>query len=143
MRRGVSELVSAVVLIAIVLAAMALFMYFFSVSHSARMISIRDILEGRKNRENELLSILYTSYNSNTIKIYVYNYGEASIKISEIYVGSSEVSFKIYDAYNNALVSEIYPKRPYIISITVSINGPTKVLIITDSGNIYSITVSP
>jgi flagellin-like protein len=143
MRKGVSELVSAVVLIAIVLAAMTLFTYFFSVSHSARITSIRDIFEGRRERENELLSILYSSYSNNVIKIYVYNYGDNSIKISKVYIGQTEASFKIYDAYNNALVGELYPRRPYIISISMTITGPTKVVLITDSGNIYSVTVSP
>ena len=145
MRRGVSELVSAVVLIAIVLAAMMLFMYFFSVSHSARVVSIRDLLAGKREQESELLSILYTSYDGDNqvIKINVYNYGDTEIKISKVYVGAEEYSFKIYDGYNNALVDTIYPHRPYIVTINATISSQTKVVIITQVGNIYSVTVSP
>ena len=140
--KGVSELVSAVVLIAIVLSAMLLFTYLFSTSHTAQIISIRDLLMNRKNRENELLSILHTSYYNGVVNISVYDYGDSIIHVSKIFVGNREVSYKIYDGYNDALVDAIYPRRPYVISISMSISSETTVVILTESGNIYSVKVS-
>ena len=117
MRRGVSELVSAVILIAIVLAGMIILTYLFSISQQAKITSLRDIMETKKRQTSELLSIMYSTYHDGVICIYVYNYGNVPIEIAKVFVNDSEVYFEIYDAYNYTPADVIEPGKPYKIEI--------------------------
>jgi len=141
--KGVSELVSAVVLIAIVLSAMIMYMYFFSKSRYAEVTSFRDIMERRVKQSSELLSILHTSYYGGKIMIFVFNYGYDEVGITSVYVGDVSVSYTIKDGINNEVVDKIGVGRPYIIEIDYAISGQTTVTIITTSSRVYTVTVYP
>ena len=143
MRRGVSELVSAVILIAIVLAGMIIFTYLFSISQQAKITSLKDIMETKKRQANELLSILHAAYHGGVIHIYVYNYGNVPIEIAKVFVNDSGVYFEIYDAYSYTPADVIEPGKPYKIEIPATITKQSVVAILTKSGNLYSIKISP
>jgi flagellin-like protein len=142
LRRGVSELVSAVILIAIVLSATVLYIFFFSRSSYAGVRSFRDIMAERMDQSNEMLSILYSSYSNGEINIYIYNYGYRDVKINRIYVGDQEPSYTLVDAWNGQNVNVMQRGRPYILRISYSLNGGASVTIITDSNKVYTVRIN-
>jgi flagellin-like protein len=142
-RRGVSEIVSATILIAIILAGIVLYTYLFSSSRSASMKTFRDIMSERKESAKELLSIIHANYRSGVISIYIFNYGFRDVRIDRIYVGSVEaISYTITDLYTNSVVSSISRDDFVRVDIPMSLSGEVPVIIFTDSGNTYSVMVS-
>lgn len=140
--RGVSELVSAVILIAIILAGIIVYTYLFSSSQKASMRTFRDIMGEREESAKELLSIIHVNYRSGVISIYIFNYGYRDVKIDRIYVGSVEVaSYTITDLYTKSATNNIQRGVLVRIDIPMRIGGDVPVVIFTDSGNTYSVRV--
>ena len=147
MRKGVSELVAAVVLIGIVLAASVIYYYYFTVENRAGLKSFIDVSRISRDRSIEMLSLIsshkYLSGSTTTVSLYVYNYGYKDVDVEKIYLNNYTSSFKIYDV-NGDEVSVLATSRMYLInaSINVLLIGKVNVIIVTSSGKVFSFEVS-
>jgi len=75
-KRGVSEVLGAI-LIALIVAAMSATYVMMEASQSAKKtMSIVDLIRAAEKRQKQLLSLTYYYKQNNSLKLYIYNYGE-------------------------------------------------------------------
>ena len=86
-KRGVSPVVSAVIMILVVMIGMStLFAFFINYSRDFQLGSGSAVLESMTVED-------VWFRNSNTVEIWVYNFGKVNLKITDVYVDSSAVLF--------------------------------------------------
>lgn len=138
LRRGVSELVAAAVLIAIVVAAMAIYMYYIYGQQRAAIRSFQEVIEGEEAGRRVAVSVIYARYESGsatTVSIYLYNYGSEAVSVREAYIEGLPARLAVLDAEGNVLEA-IEPGKLCVVKATVdrSFSGRISVLLILENG---------
>ena len=88
MKRGVSDIIAALILI-LIAASLGLSLYlFFSVQFSTQLENLSRSIEYYQTKLSTRFKATWYSYNTstNSFKIFVYNYGDTVVKIDSIYI---------------------------------------------------------
>jgi len=146
-RKGVSELVAAATLIAIVLIASIVYYNYFMSQQQVSIAGFIDVARMSRERQMEMLSLIYFHKDvdgSTTVTMYVYNYGFVDVEIDRIFINNAPASFSIYDSTGNN-VDKLYRNDLYKVIATVpkKFNGRLEVTIVTGRNKIYSYNIPP
>ena len=75
-RRGVSEVLGAIVIAVLVLSMSASYVLLEMERSGRETYSIIDLIRKAEKRQKQLLSLIYYQKKGSDLKIYIYNYGE-------------------------------------------------------------------
>lgn len=131
-RRGVSELIATVALIAVTLAAMFIYMQGLTLYSSGESGLLSGALQSGSIQNYERLSVLYMFKNSTALYLVTYNYGAVNATISRLVVNSNPVASGVFTPTNLPSGSLA------IIAITPGqYSGQVQVSLITENGNVF------
>ena len=141
--RGVSQIVAALMLIIITIAAMVLYIINFTMYFERGKGILVNIFSQRKEMLLERLSFIYFFSNDTHINIIVYNYGDVNISIADIVIDStlldkSEYKVMTIEGKDLGYVVPIND-RLVIISISKKVSpGLHSITIFTSLGNSFT-----
>jgi len=140
-RRGVSEVLSAI-LIAVIVMGMSISYTLFEMERSERQtMSLIDLIRGAEIRQKQLLSLIYYYEEGGVLKVYIYNFGDVPSTPKRIFtdreVPLSEVTIK--DPSSGELYDTILPKTLVEIALPAPAEaGIFTLVILTEKGGIFS-----
>ena len=146
LRRGVSELLASILLIIIVLGLSALYYHYFIRQHDISVSTFVEVARLNRQRQVEILSLLYAHKAINdtatTVYLYVYNYGFKEVYINFVFVNNVTASFKIYSV-DGVEASCIDVNSMCMIRVVVNrkISEPIYVTLVSTSGRVFSFRV--
>jgi hypothetical protein len=134
-RRGISEAVSAIVLLAVVAVVS-----FYALSNSAKSttdhgLSISDAMEQKGMRTRELLTIISKNIMEDQTILELINYGTKEFLLDKVFVDGNESTFMILNSDGITLENKTLVPRQ-ILSLHVFGSGQT-LQILTGSGNVF------
>lgn len=88
-RRGVSEIVSAMIIIAVVVSGLGLYVGLSQQRILGETQSVQDTMKSAEDQLTELVEQIGMLKNSSKIHIFVYNYGLKNITISNVFVNGT------------------------------------------------------
>lgn len=138
-RRGISEAVSVVMLLAVIATAS-----YFALNGSVKKItelesSVADSIKLKGAQVQELLSVISVERTLVGTSLELINYGPKEITIDRVFVDGELSPFTLLDSAENIFVNNTMPQRE-IMLLQVSGTGQS-VQILTDSKNIFQFTV--
>jgi len=146
-RKGLSELIAVVILIAIVIISSSIYISQFTTLYKSEVKTFLDVSKEVKRRQMEMLSLLFYQVetrqdNTTAINLYVYNYGFKEISIINIYIDTEQVNFNIFNL-DGKLCTSMEVGDIYRIEIVINkvIKDDLKVIIITKSNRVISYTI--
>ncbi len=92
-RKGVSEVVATLALLAITLVAMAIYLQGFNLYYSGETGLLSGIFRSGSEQNYERLSILYTFQNSSGLYLLVSNYGARNATIERVVIDTNVLSY--------------------------------------------------
>lgn len=138
MRRGISEVVSATLLLA-VMAAVSFYALGNSVTSAGIYeSSISEALEQRGMRSQELLAVITKDTSHNMIALELLNYGTGTLLVDAVLVDGVMVPFKLLNTNGDDLSGLVEPRQ--ITTLQVEGTGNT-LHIITGSKNVISMSL--
>lgn len=143
-RRGVSEVLGAIV-IAVLVLSMSVSYVLFEIERSGReTLSIIELIRKAEKRQKQLLSLIYYQKKGSDLKVYIYNYGEEASTPQRILtdreVPLSSVSMKNMDT--GQACSSIPPKTLVELTMPAPSADSFTLVIITDEGGVFSWKIS-
>ncbi|WFO74913.1 hypothetical protein J4526_07525 [Desulfurococcaceae archaeon MEX13E-LK6-19] len=145
--KSISQVFSSVMLIAITLAAMALYVVNLSIYVESKKGLIFEVFSYRKEQLLERLSLAYVYTNSTHVNLVVYNYGDVNVLITTIFLDNNDVpkeNYTIVDVYGEDLGDTI-PVSSRLAIISIEVGSPLAedthtVTLITGLGNVFTFT---
>ena len=144
-RRGVSEVLGAIVIAVLVLGMSASYVLLEMERSGREMYSIIDLIRKAEKRQKQLLSLIYYQKKGSDLKLYIYNYGEEPSTPQRILadreVPLSSVSMKNMDTGKKC--NSIPPKT--LVELTIKpVPSPDSftLVIITREGGVFSWKIS-
>lgn len=137
-RRGVSEVVAATILLAVIAATSFLALNSVSKKITEGQNSVHDTLESKGRQIQEAVSIISKKSAGNAITLELLNYGPRDIAVTEVLVDGAGSPYTITDSDGEDQDNRMIRSRILVLHIPKS--GQT-VHIITDTKNIFRITV--
>ena len=92
-RKGVSEVVATLALLAITLVAMAIYLQGFNLYYSGQTGLLSGIFRSGSEQNYERLSILYAFQNSSGLYLLVSNYGARNATIDKVVIDTNVLSY--------------------------------------------------
>lgn len=89
-RRAVSEIVSAMVIIAVVASGLGLYVTLSEQRVLGETQSVKDVMETSENQLSEIIEHLVTLKKNREVSIFVHNYGLKNITISDVFVNGTK-----------------------------------------------------
>ena len=140
MRRGVSEVLGAIVMAVLVLGMTASYVLLEMERSGRETHSIIDLIRKAEKRQKQLLSLIYYQRSGGSLKVYIYNYGdEASTPqriLTDREVPLSQISMKNMDA--GEMCSSIPPKTLVELTLPDPASSNFTLVIITREGGVFS-----
>jgi hypothetical protein len=137
-RRGISEAVSAILLLAVIATAS----YFALNGTTKRTIdeerTISDAIELKGSQIRELLSVISTNISASSISMEILNYGTSDIIVEQVFIDGTPQPFTIFDSDGNILNHTVSPRK--IITLHINSAGQS-IQILTGSKNIITLSV--
>jgi flagellin-like protein len=136
-RRGISEVVSVVLLLAVIAAAS-----YFALSESSKRTidnerTVTDIIEIKGSQIQELLSVITVNTTPQNTTLEILNYGTKNIIIDRVFLDGIPLPFTLSDSDGSVLLNHtMLPKD--IMTLQVSGAGQS-IQIVTESQNIISL----
>jgi len=126
-RRGVSEIVATLLMIAIVF-SLGSFLYVFYSNHLQlnRAVYERTIDRYRKIMESDF-GVTWYSYNStsNTLTLYIYNYGDREVRLVRVYIDGNPYDINIL----------INPDEILKLDLSISLqSGSHNIVLVSEEG---------
>src|SRR5512136_1741305 len=129
--RGVSQLIATVALIAVTLAAMAVYTQGLNQYYAGETGLLSGAFRVNSMKNYERVSIVYLFKNSTGLYILAYNYGDVDAAVSRLIINSNPVQNGTYSPTN------IPAKSLSLIAVnSTSYAGQVQVSIITERGNV-------
>ncbi len=139
-RRGISEAVSAVLLLAVI----ATVSYFALSGASKKTIdaerTVSDILEIKGSQIQELLSVISKNVSAENITLELLNYGHRNIIIEQVFVDGNPFAFAVSDSNGNIFSNNTIPPR-IIMELYVGTSGQS-IQLVTSSKNIINLPLN-
>jgi len=143
-RRGVSEVLGAIVIAVLVLSMSASYILLEMERSGKETYSIIDLIRKAEKRQKQLLSLIYYQKKGDNLKLYIYNYGEEPSTPQRILadreVPLSSVSMKNMDTGKKC--NSIPPKTLVELTMPAPASTSFTLVIITREGGIFSWKIS-
>jgi flagellin-like protein len=145
--RGISEILSSIILIVVVVSGMVIYEALSRERIFADTMSVSEALKGSESKATELLTgILFTKNNKNGTA-YIINYGFKNVTIANLLVGEKAVLKEKFDTYmlrdTNYMkpLGKILPVLPTNSTVRLFINQTISepVAMVTESGRVYQL----
>jgi flagellin-like protein len=139
--RGVSELVGALVLIAVNLSAGAVMLRLYSRRAGLASSGILQASRLQERRMRQLLSLVhsYDDPSSGTCVFYLYSYGSEPVTLERVLVNETEVRPALTDTYTGLPLENLTIPSGTLARMVVSRPGePRQLTLLTSLGAIYS-----
>lgn|GEM_PF-4976314 len=149
-RKGISEILSAILLIVAVVASMAIYTSLSKERIFANMLSVSDVLKTSEGRSTELLTKVWFTKTSNNATAYIINYGFKNVTIANIINGTKAVPLNKFDTYlvdailtDTNKLDRIIPVLEKNSTVKLFINQTIadRVTVITQNGRSYELLV--
>ena len=136
--KGVSEVVSALIVLAIIIAGTAIYVAAASQQVSTSAKAVGEAVRKAQLRQGEALSLTYAYLDGNQLKLYIYNYGKVPVKPWKTYVNGAQSSFTLLDAASGSVISEIMPDQLALLTLQKHGDSPYETIIVTETYNIIT-----
>lgn len=149
-RRGISEIVSAIVIIAVVVSGLGLYTALSQQRILGETQSVMDSMRSSENQLAELIEHVVTLKKNDEVRVFIHNYGPKNITINSLYVNGTDTPktapHHIYvQSLTFANLSGVIPAgttSEIILNFTgntVSFKGIDNIVIRTDSDKLIEI----
>lgn len=92
-RRGISEIVSAMIVIAVVISGLGIYVALSQQRILGESQSVKDAMKSSENQLAEIIEPLVMLKNGTEVSLFVYNYGLKEVTVTEVYVnGTNKMS---------------------------------------------------
>ena len=139
-RRGASEVLGAVLIAVIVMAMSATYVVFEAERSTRETMGIVELIRAAEKRQKQLLSLTYYHKQGNSLKLYIYNYGEEpstpKMVLTDQEVPLSSISMRNMDT--GAACNSIPPKTLVEIALPAPDPATFTLALFTDEGGFYS-----
>jgi len=139
--RGVSELVGALILIAINLSVGAVMLQLYSKRTGLVASGILQASRLQERRMRQLFSLVhfYDDSSSGTCAFYLYSYGPEPVTLERVWVNETEVQPSLTDTYTGLPLENLTIPSGTLAKMVVSRPGePHQLTLLTSLGAIYS-----
>lgn len=144
--RGISEILSAVILIMAVVASMAVYMSLSRERIFANTLSVGEALRNSEDKATELITkILVTTTEANSTA-YLINYGFKNVTIAEVFVDGNKTAqqfdtFLLSDVNFENPLGKVVPVLPTNSTVKLFVNRTftDRLILMTESGNVYEL----
>jgi len=144
-RRGISEILSAIILIMAVLASMAVYVTLSRERIFANMISVSEALQSSEDKATELLTKIWVTKTDKNSTAYIINYGFKNVTIAKVLVDGNRTAqqfdtFLLSDANFTKPLGKILPlSTNSTIKLFVNQTFADRIIMITESGRVYEL----
>lgn len=140
--RGLSELVSAVILIGVVISGLFVYTTLSQQRIFAGSHTVSDALENSKKQSSEMIKEIIMTKNQTASSVILINIGRADVQIDEVFIDSvtNQASFKILDIKGEADYGNAIPALDSNSTVYMSVDEPynSQILIHTVAGNWFT-----
>lgn len=140
--RGLSELVSAVILIGVVISGLLAYTTLSQQRIFAGSQTISDALENSKKQSSEMIKKIIMTKNQTTGSIVLINVGKTDVQIEEVFVDSvtHQASFQVLDIEGKTNYGNVIPTLDSNSTINMFVDEPydSQILIHTAAGNWFT-----
>lgn len=137
-RRGVSNVVSAILLTAITATTLAAVMAAVEWQAKEASADLPTIVDQRIRRAAALLSVVSVEPSSNAMKVYIFNYGLHSAEIEAILVNGVKREFSVLDDGLQPTEPYVPPGSLRVLVISGSVESGATVSVIVNGGRVVS-----
>lgn len=140
--RGLSELVSAVILIGVVISGVFVYTTLSQQRIFTGSQTVSDALENSKKQSSEMIKKILMTKNQTASSIILINIGRSDVQIDKVFVDSvvSPSDFQIFDIESKTNYGNVIPSLDSNSTVRVSLNKTydSQILIHTAAGNWFT-----
>jgi len=139
-RRGVSEVLGAIVIAILVLGMSASYILFEMERSERETFSLIDLIRRAERRQKILLSLIYYQVNDGQLEVFLYNFGDVSATPVKILTDVEVDSFEIYDASvgDGGLRLDVIPSETLVkLVLPVPSENTFSFVLVTEEGGIF------
>lgn len=136
--RAVSEVISALIIAAIIIIGTAVYVGVAGQRISLEASSLANMVWKAQRRQGEMLSLTYSHPSGDQLKLYIYNYGKVHVKPIRLYINGIQKSFTLIDAVSGESIGEIAPEQLALLSVRKYGNSPYEIIIVTETGSTFT-----
>lgn len=151
-RKGISEILSAIILIMVVVSGMAIYTVLSQQRIFANTFSINEALKDSENKSTELLTKIWFTKTADNATAYIINYGFKNVTVTNVINGTADSKNAKSLQFSTHLLSDIdftkplggvIPALPNNSTIKLFIKEPIadRISIITENGRSYELLV--
>lgn len=138
-RRGVGEVVAAIMLMAVIATASILALGASSKQMLDSEKTVADALHDKGAQIQELLSVIQQDIQSDRIRLEVFNYGLKDIVLEAVLVDGKKTTYLLHDGNGQAFANNTIPQRKIMVLETDGVGG--SVQLITDTQNLIELKI--
>jgi len=139
-RRGVSEVLGAIVIAVLVLGMSASYILFEMERSERETFSLIELIRRAERRQKILLSLIYYQVNDGQLEVFLYNFGDVSATPVKILTDVEVDSFEIYDASvgDGGLRLDVIPSETLVkLVLPVPSENTFSFVLVTEEGGIF------
>lgn len=148
-RKGISEILSVIILLVAVVASMAIYTSLSRERIFANTLSVNEILQGSEEKATELLVKIWFIKTNDNATAYIINYGFQNATITTIINGTSAIPSEKFDTYLLSDSSFTQPLGKIIpvlstnstVKLFINQTITDRVTVLTQSGRNYELLV--
>lgn len=146
-RKGISEILSAVILIIVVVSGMAIYTALSQERIFENMLSVNEVLKKSEDKAAELITNISVTRTKDNTTAYLMNYGSTNVTIANLVIGNKTLSKGQFNTYLLSDAALINPQNRSIpslptnstVKLFVKQNFTDSIIVITESEKIYEI----
>ena len=144
--RGISEILSAVILIMVVVASMAIYVSLSRERIFVNMLSVGEAVKSSEDKATELLTKILVTKTEKNSTAYIINYGFKNVTIAKVFVDGN----KTVQGFDTFLLSDVNFTKPLgkvlpalstnsTIKLFVNQTFADRIIMVTENGRVYEL----
>ena len=145
-RRGISEILSAIILIMAVVASMAIYVSLSRERIFVNTFSVSEALKNSEDKATELITKVLVTKTEQNSTAYLINYGFKNVTIAKVFVDGNKTAqqfntFLLSDVNFEKPLDKVLPVLPTNSTVKVFVNQTFSdhITMITESGRVYEL----
>lgn len=141
-RKGISEILSIIILIVAVVASMAIYTSLSRERIFANTISISEALKSSEDKATQLLTTILVTKTDKNSTAYIMNYGFNNVTISKVLVDQNRTAQKFYILdLGGKNYTSVIPALSTNSTVKLFVNHTftDRIIMITDGGKVYDL----
>ncbi|MEM2760581.1 MAG: hypothetical protein QXU32_04150 [Nitrososphaerales archaeon] len=143
-RKGLSEILSAVILIMVVVTGTAIYVSLSRERIFGNMVSVSEALQSSNDKATELLTKILVTKTAKNSTAYIINYGFNNVTIAKVLVDGNRTAqqfdtYLLSDANFKKPLGKVLPTLPTNSTIKLFVNQTfaDRMIMITENGRVY------